>query len=144
MFQHVLVGYDGSKGAKAALECAASMAEEYEAEITALWVRSRLPRYSDSLSELKGEKEAAEEYYKERCTEVLRVAKRHGIDIRCKTSRGHPAKIILRFADEGSYDLIVVGHSDHSELWGRLLGNTADRIADHAHCSVLIVKKAEN
>jgi nucleotide-binding universal stress UspA family protein len=25
-------------------------------------------------------------------------------------------------------------------LWGRLLGDTADRISDHAHCSVLIVK----
>ena len=32
-------------------------------------------------------------------------------------------------------------HSDHSELWGRLLGDTADRIADHAQCSVLIVKR---
>jgi nucleotide-binding universal stress UspA family protein len=35
----------------------------------------------------------------------------------------------------------VVGHSDHSGLWGRLLGDTADRISDHAHCSVLIVKQ---
>ena len=26
------------------------------------------------------------------------------------------------FAKEGNYDLIVIGHSDHSELWGRLLG----------------------
>ena len=144
MFQQLLVGYDGSEGAKTALECAVSMAEEYEADITALWVRSPLPRYSESLSELKSENEAAEEYYKERCSEVLRVAKRHGVDIRCKSSRGHPAKTILRFADEGGYDLIVVGHSDHSELWGRLLGDTADRIADHAHCSVLIVKKAAN
>jgi len=42
--------------------------------------------------------------------------------------------------EEGGYDLIVVGHSDHSELWGRMLGDTADRMADHAHCSVLIVK----
>jgi len=25
-------------------------------------------------------------------------------------------------------------------MWGRLLGDTADRISDHAHCSVLIVK----
>jgi len=47
----------------------------------------------------------------------------------------------VNFAKEGGYDLIVVGHSDHSELWGRLLGDTADRISDHAHCSVLIVKQ---
>lgn len=39
--------------------------------------------------------------------------------------------------------MIVVGHSDHSELWGRLLGDTADRVSDHAHCSVLIVKQPE-
>jgi hypothetical protein len=33
------------------------------------------------------------------------------------------------------------GHSDPSELWGRFLGDTADRISDPAHCSVLIVKQ---
>jgi hypothetical protein len=37
----------------------------------------------------------------------------------------------------------VIEHSDHSELWGRLLGDTADRVSDHAHCSVLIVKQPE-
>jgi nucleotide-binding universal stress UspA family protein len=47
----------------------------------------------------------------------------------------------VSFAKEGNYDLIVIGHSDHSELWGRLLGDTADRVSDHAHCSVLIVKQ---
>jgi nucleotide-binding universal stress UspA family protein len=141
MSRKILVGYDGSNGAKAALECAAAMAEEHGVAVTALWVCRPLPRHSDLLGELKGEKEAADEYYRARCTEVFRVAKRHGIDIRCKTSRGHPAKTILRFADEDGYDLIVVGHSDHSELWGRLLGDTADRIADHATCDVLIVKK---
>ena len=50
------------------------------------------------------------------------------------------AKVLVTFAREGGYDLIVIGHSDHSECWGRLLGDTADRIADHAHCSILIVK----
>jgi nucleotide-binding universal stress UspA family protein len=143
IFRKVLVGYDGSRGAKAALECAAAMAGEHDIAVTALWVRRPLPRYSDLLGEVKGEKEAADEYYSACCTEVFRVAKRHGIDIRCKTSRGHPAKTILRVADEDGYDLIVIGHSDHSELWGRLLGDTADRIADHAHCSVLVVKKQE-
>ena len=68
------------------------------------------------------------------------VAAQHGLSIACETRRGHPAKEIVKVAAEGAYDLIVIGHSDHSELWGRLLGDTADRISDHAHCSVLIVK----
>jgi len=141
MFPKILVGYDGSKGAKAALECAAVMARDYKAEITALWVREPLPRHSDLPGEFEGEQEAADEYFKERFQEVLGVAKQHGIDIRCEMRAGHPAKAIVKRADEGGYDLIVAGHSDHSELWGRLLGDTADRISDHAHCSVLIVKQ---
>ncbi len=41
------------------------------------------------------------------------------------------------------YDLSLIGHSDHSELWGPLVGDTADRVSDHTHCSVLIVKQPE-
>jgi len=48
--------------------------------------------------------------------EEAEVAAQHGLAIGCET------------------------RSDHSEMWGRLLGDTADRISDHAHCSVLIVK----
>jgi len=141
MFEKILVGYDGSKGAKAALSRAVVMAKEFNTQITVLWVREPLPRYSDLPGEPEGEAEAADEYFQERQKEVAEVAAQHGIKIGCETRRGHPAKSIVKFADEGGYDLIVVGHSDHSELWGRLLGDTADRIGDHAHCSVLIVKQ---
>jgi nucleotide-binding universal stress UspA family protein len=141
MFKKIVAGYDGSKGGKAALRRAAVLAAESEAELAALWVREPLPRHSDLPGESEGEAEAADDYFKERCREIQEVAKEHGIDIRCVSRAGHPAKTILKFADEGGYDLIVIGHSDHSELWGRLLGDTADRIADHAHCSVLIVKE---
>jgi nucleotide-binding universal stress UspA family protein len=140
MFQKILVGYDGSNGGKAALERAAALAREGNAQLTALWVRQPLPRHADLPGEPEGEAEAANDYFDERKREVQEVAQRHGIKIACETRAGHPAKVIVNFADEGRYDLIVVGHSDHSELWGRLLGDTADRITDHAHCSVLVVK----
>ena len=68
---------------------------------------------------------------------------RFGIGIGCESRAGHAAKVMVTFARDGGYDLVVVGHSDHSEFWGRLLGDTADRISDHAHCSVLIVKQPE-
>ena len=142
MFKKILVGYDGSKGGKAALQCAAVMAKQTNAEITALWVRAPLPRHSDLPGEFEGEAEAADEYLKARRNEVEDAAAQHNIPIHCETRRGQAAKTILRFADEGGHDLIVIGHSDQSELWGRLLGDTADRISDHAICSVLIVKSS--
>ena len=140
MYKNILVGYDGSKGGKVALQRAAVIAKAFDAQLMAVWVREPLPRYTDLPGEPESEAEAADEYFQERQKEVAQAAAQHGISIACETRRGHPAKALVRFADEGSYDLIVIGHSDHSELWGRLLGDTADRISDHAHCSVLIVK----
>lgn len=142
MFRRALVGYDGSQSAKAALECAVAMAANYDVELTVLWVREPLPRHSDLPSEVADAKETSDKYFRERCAEIKELA--DGLNIRCVARAGHPAKIIVQHADEGRYDLIIVGHSGHSELWGRLLGDTADRIADHAHCSVLIVKQPKS
>jgi nucleotide-binding universal stress UspA family protein len=140
MFKKILVGYDGSKGGKAALACAATLAGKFGSQLTALWVREPLPRHSDLPGESEGEAEAADDYFKERQKEVAAVATQQGLSIACETRHGHAAKNILQQAKDGGYDLIVFGHSDHSELWGRLLGDTADRITDHAQCSVLVVK----
>jgi nucleotide-binding universal stress UspA family protein len=140
MFKNILVGYDGSKGGKAALERAAAIAREGGGRLTALWVRQPLPRHADLPGEPEGEAEAARDYFEDRKREVDELAKRLGIAIGCESRAGHAAKVIVTVAKERGCDLVVVGHSDHSELWGRLLGDTADRISDHAHCSVLIVK----
>src|SRR5881397_2568747 len=107
MFRKLLVGYDGSKGGKAALHHAAIMAREYGATVTALWVREPLPRHSDLPGEFEGEEEAADEYFQARRKEVQELAKEHVVSIPCETRRGHPAKCIVTFADEGGYDLIV-------------------------------------
>ena len=143
MFHKILVGYDGSKGGAAALRHAAEMARDFEAQITALWVREPLPRHSDLPGEFEAEKETADEYFSHRQKEVQDVSTDNHVRIACELRSGHPAKALVKHANEGGYDLIVVGHSNHSELWGRILGDTADRIADHAHCSVLVVKEPE-
>ena len=91
MFKKILVGYDGSKGGKAALNRAVVMAKQNGATITALWVREPLPRHSDLPGEFEEEAEAADEYFKERQKEVADVAAEHGTQIACETRRGHPA-----------------------------------------------------
>jgi nucleotide-binding universal stress UspA family protein len=42
-------------------------------------------------------------------------------------------------ATETQADLIVLGHKGHF-LRDHLLGSTADRVAEHAECPVMIVK----
>lgn len=45
-----------------------------------------------------------------------------------------------QYALEVGADLLIIGHSGHSGIWGRLLGTTADKVVDHAPCSVLVVR----
>jgi nucleotide-binding universal stress UspA family protein len=141
MFKKILVGYDDSKSARRALERAAALAKEFGAELSAIWVREPLPRHSDLPGEFEEESEAAQKYLKVRQQEIREFSAQQKLEIKCESRSGHPAKTIVGFAGENGFDLIVIGHSDHSGLWGRLLGDTADRISDQAHCSVLIVKQ---
>ena len=52
---------------------------------------------------------------------------------------GHAAEIITHYAKAHGHDLIVVGHRGHF-LGDYLLGSTADRVAHHAHCPVMVVR----
>ena len=140
MIKKILVGFDGSKGGRLALGQAAALAEAFKVPLTALWVQEPLPRYSDLPGEPEDQAEAGDHYFAQRRLEVEAMAKTHGLPIACEARRGHPAKVLVTMAAEEGFDLIVLGHSDHSEMWGRLLGDTADRVCDHAHCSVLIAK----
>jgi len=140
MFQKALIGYKSSTNAKAALRFAVELAMDSNAKLTALWVREPLPRYSDLLSEVVSEKEIANQHFKQLCSEIEEIAKEQCLDIHCVARAGHPVKTIVQYASEGGFDLIVLGHSGQSELWGRFLGDTANRIVDRAECSVLIVK----
>jgi nucleotide-binding universal stress UspA family protein len=54
---------------------------------------------------------------------------------------GHAAEEIIREAEEGAYDLVIVGERQHHDLVTRfLLGSTAVRIVEHAPCPVIIAK----
>jgi nucleotide-binding universal stress UspA family protein len=75
-------------------------------------------------------------------SDVAAIEKEIKYPIACRHQIGHPARTLLKVAETGKYDLIVLGHSGHSRLWGRVLGHTADRVSEHADCNVLIVRKA--
>jgi nucleotide-binding universal stress UspA family protein len=54
---------------------------------------------------------------------------------------GQPAEEIVREAEEGGYELVIVGERENHGLVSRfLLGSTATRVVEHAPCPVIVAK----
>ena len=143
MYKKILLAYDGSAGAKLALSHAIPLAKALGARLAAIWARGSLPHYPETVDEIAEETEAADQYFARLRKGLEATAQREGIEVPCERRIGHPAKTILTYAEEGGFDLIVLGSRGHSELWGRIMGHTANRVSEHAHCDVLVVKPPE-
>jgi nucleotide-binding universal stress UspA family protein len=72
--------------------------------------------------------------------EASSYAAGRGVAMQADIRAGHPAQEIVRAADDQGADLIVIGHSGHSGVWGRFLGSTAEKVKPPRACSVLIVR----
>jgi len=141
MYKKILIAYDGSAGSQAALTTTVEIAKKINAEIKAIWVKSKLPHYPETVSEIDEEKDAADAFLAHLENDLNEYSKKYEFNIPLYAITGNPSKIIVSYAKEQGYDLIVLGNEGHSRLWGVSLGHTADRVSEHAHCSVLIVRK---
>ncbi len=138
-FRKILVGLDGSEGSWKALDAAIHEAKLHRAEVWALTVHE-LPRFAATVSEVEEEKAQAESFTASIQREALHTALEMNVTLHIDVVEGHPAQMLVSYAKERGFDLIVIGHSGHSGLWGNLLGSTTDKVVDHAHCSVLVVR----
>jgi nucleotide-binding universal stress UspA family protein len=141
IFRKILAAYDGSEGAKAALERAFTAAKEYGASIAVVWVRGLLPHHAISIGEVEDEKEAADEFFSKLKSHAEQRAAEKGLPVQCICLKGKAAHEIVNYAEANGFDLIVIGQVGHSDFIGRVLGPTADRISETAHCDVLIVRR---
>ncbi len=140
MFKTIAVGFDGSAGSRQALAAAIRLAREQGARLWTIGVEERLPRYAATIDEYEGEKEAANEYFRRLNEEAVDLARQAGVMLENIVRPGHAAKVIVDVAKELNADLLVIGHTGHSDLWGTFLGTTADKVVRHASCSVLVVR----
>jgi nucleotide-binding universal stress UspA family protein len=145
MFDKILVAIDGSEPSLHALEVAAKIALDNEAELTILTVApypppmfteeampTYLPQYQDDLRESykkmldKTNKELLEEYPDIRSVPIV--------------MEGSAAKMITDAAKAREVDLIVVGSRGTSGIIDWMLGSVSQQIANNCTAPVLIVK----
>jgi nucleotide-binding universal stress UspA family protein len=142
MFTRILVAYDGSEGSKLALEKAREIAQAAKADLHLLAV-GRIPEYAETVSEVEEEKEQAQAYYSKIIDEAANGLERQGVAATRHIGFGKPAETILRVAEELKVDLLVLGTHPHAAVRRRFLGATVDKVIDHAHCSVLVIRKSD-
>ena len=134
------MAYDGSPGAEQALAAGIELTQLHGADLVALAVQERLPRFSGTIDEVQEEKEFANQQYSRLLDGAQAQARASGVKLQTLMRPGHPAQTIVEVAKEGKFDVILVGHSGLSGVWATFLGTTAEKVSRHAPCSVLIVR----
>jgi nucleotide-binding universal stress UspA family protein len=142
VYQSIVVGFDGSDSSRRALHKAVRLAKLSGAEMLVTMVEEHLPKYPSAMSETTEEREAVDAYFAELTKEAEALGREQGVQLGVRIAVGHSAKVLCDVTKEVRADLLVIGASGRSGLWAGVLGSTADRVVDHAPCSVLVVRKA--
>ena len=89
MYRRILVAYDGSEGARAALKQGIALAKALNAELSCVLVEEHLPHYAASISEVKAAKEEIDEHFRTLAKQARDLAALGGIDMETIVRQGH-------------------------------------------------------
>jgi nucleotide-binding universal stress UspA family protein len=134
--RNVLVAYDDSPGARQALAYAAAIARVSRGRLTIMTVVPPPPLAQPGLMV----------YYDPRATEAaMCTALRHAaesipqdVPLTTVVGHGHPASEIVRRAEEGNHDLVVLGCEGHGPLKGTMTG-VCPRVLRHCKAPMLVI-----
>ena len=109
-------------------------------QLTALTVTARVPpqvTHHINRSEL-------EVYYAEQAAEVLRPVKafadQHQWELTTRHEVGHAAETIAKAADQGGFDLLVLGSHGHSALGSLVLGSVVSGVLARCKTPILLIR----
>ena len=140
---HILLAFDDSRYARHAAEYCASLPMDEQTRVTALSVLPLVKLYRQDVSQqlewMWKEKRKVAEAGLAWVTESLEWKTMHV----SSQLREHPdvSEAIIDAADELDIDMIVVGDKGTGAIRRFLLGSVTRRVAHHAPCSVLVVRK---
>src|SRR4030065_1748948 len=109
MFKKILVGYDGSDGAKKALRTAIDMAKHLGAELHSMSVEEDLPHYAATVGEVLEAKAEKNGYFAKLVEEAKEIAAKEGVTLHSKVVAGHEVETIVNYAKDNHFDAVVMG-----------------------------------
>ena len=130
--KRILVAYDGGEPAKRALETAIDLAKELDSLITVVSVvpvhrgRSPIDPWDDR------------EVHAKELVEAKEILASRGMSAELLEPAGDPATTIERIAEDGGFDIVVVGSRGLGAVSRFFQGSVSEHIATHAEATVVI------
>ncbi|MEJ2695493.1 MAG: universal stress protein [Candidatus Sulfobium sp.] len=140
MITKMLVGFDASEESYKAFDFALDMAVSHKSEPEILVLSVVRPPEGMNLFDTGSLIDEATKEFKTELKGLEEKAGHTNVRISTEVAVGHPAATIVKFAEERSCSLIIVGHRGRSKLGGLLLGSVSRHIASLAGCTVVIVR----
>jgi nucleotide-binding universal stress UspA family protein len=132
----LIVGYDGSDGADAALRKAVDLSTRLGVGLTLVFAFEANPVGGEALDYW----DALREHGRGVLAKAIEEAKAAGVDVETLVVERAPAEGLSELARERQADMIVVGSNGERPLLGAILGSTAHKLVHRSEVPVLVVR----
>ncbi len=140
----ILICTGGQEKGLMAVQLGAQLAASAQAEVRLLYVSDPLPQMYAGLAtmdETVDELLASGTPVAEHLQQAKSILVQEKVSYQILERHGLVIEEILAEIDEGGYDLVVIGATQHDHIWQTVvMGNVSPRIIENATCSVLVVR----
>lgn len=135
----VAVGLDGSDSSWKALEESIQQAKLKAALLHIVSIQETADA-SYSASEVLAVEKTSRVKLERAQLKARERAEEQGVRVVTEIVAGSSALAMIDYVKTHRVDLLLVGDTGHSSIWGALIGTNVEKIVRNAHCSVLVVR----
>ena len=135
----VAVGLDDSASSWKALGEALQFASVKKAELHIVSIQETADA-SYSASEVLATDKTSREKLEKAQNKARIMAEEAGVTATTEIATGSSTAAMVEYVKTHDIDLLVIGDTGHSSIWGALIGTNAEKIVRHAKCSVMVVR----
>ncbi|WP_200411891.1 universal stress protein [Virgibacillus salexigens] len=138
MFKRILLAVDGSEHSIRSAKYAIGLTRQFEGAIDVIYVVDGKTAKEDVLHSTN--KLEIEQKREEKLKPIIDLLDKSTMDYKTNVLHGDPGPVIVEFANERSYDCVVIGSRGLNDLQSFILGSVSHKVAKRVECPVLIVK----
>ncbi|QHS21566.1 universal stress protein [Virgibacillus sp. MSP4-1] len=139
MYRKILLATDGSEHALRTINHAISLAKlSSDSLVDVVYVKESHQVKSDTLRNWN--KVGITNVQEDKVTAIEQDLQEAGISYKTTVLYGEPGPVIVDYANENEFDVVIVGSRGRNTFQEMVLGSVSHKVAKRANCPVLIVK----